>query len=855
MDQLLGPGIRLMRRLRVGGKFLAMAVLLLIPMSITSAGSMAGDTRQLRVASDERDGLVMIRPLMLVTGELSLLRIIVARGATATGSTTSALDVDLQASLARTDAADRAVGGRLGTRADWATLRPALVTLGLERAGARSATGPGPTAEELRTAETATITLIGRVADLSQLILDPQLDSYHTMIALVDRVPSIMECAAAVAERTDPARTSDLTDIADLSGRLSTDLASASAATHWPAYEGRIRRAAGPLQVAAPRFFADLSAAGRATADRSAADLTSIRSADAMITAAVGLTDGLAGALDVLLDRRQQALSTDRIEPVLLALAALAAGGYFLLGLLRGTTADIRRVVADVSVVTEATMELAPPLTGPDEFAQMSRAVAFARNRLTTLLGTLRHQATHDELTSLANRTLFVERLTDALTEPGHRVGVLVIDLDGFKDVNDSFGHGIGDRMLHIIGVRFEQAVPAGDVVARLGADQFGVLLIDVGPSGERLAGIVEALRSALLPPIDLDGRRLQVQASIGIATSGPDAAEPGSVAPDGLATDLMRNADVAVHVAKTSGKGRVARFEPAMHEETRLRTELSFELVHAIEQDRLFVLYQPIVDLDTESVTGVEALLRWNHPTRGLISPTVFVPLAEATGLIVPIGRWVLEQAVRQLGDWQREFPAAEPLSMDINLSPGQLTDPGLAGDVLTLIAETGVDPASIVLEITESALVHDVESALRRLHQLAAVGVRLALDDFGTGYSSLSYLRRLPVTILKIDKSFLTDEVSAGREQRRAADVLLRGIVQLGTGLGMDVVAEGVETRAQVTRLEQAGCHLGQGFLWSRPVPPDAIRDLLRGTAVLGGRMPAQRSAIAVDPPVSPS
>jgi EAL domain-containing protein (putative c-di-GMP-specific phosphodiesterase class I) len=243
------------------------------------------------------------------------------------------------------------------------------------------------------------------------------------------------------------------------------------------------------------------------------------------------------------------------------------------------------------------------------------------------------------------------------------------------------------------------------------------------------------------------------------------------------------------------------------------------------VERGELQLLYQPIVDLATDAVHGVEALARWNHPVRGLVPPTVFVPIAEATGTIVPIGRWVLHEAVTQLARWRAEFPDGYPLTMEANLSAGQLADPGLVPTVAGLVAETGLDPRDLTLEITESSLVEDLDAALRPLRQLSAIGVRLALDDFGTGYSSLTYLRRLPVSMLKIDRSFVADSDVA-----EPARVLLGGIAALGTGLGMQVVAEGVETERQACRVREAGCHLGQGFLWARPMPADEVTELLR-------------------------
>ena len=312
-------------------------------------------------------------------------------------------------------------------------------------------------------------------------------------------------------------------------------------------------------------------------------------------------------------------------------------------------------------------------------------------------------------------------------------------------------------------------------------------------------------------------------------------------------ARDLMRHAAVALSAAKAEGSAGVAFFKPAMQDETRDRTELSADLVSALEQGQFSMRYQPIVDVATGTLHGVEALIRWVHPTRGPVSPSTFVPLAEATGLIVPLGRWILREAVLQLAAWRQEFPDAYPLTLDVNLSADQLADTSLPGEVLSLINQTGIDPTRLVLEITESALMRDVDLAQRRLGQLSATGVRIALDDFGTGYSSLSYLRDLPVTVLKVDKSFVTGIEDPGS----AAWQLLSSVVDLGTRLGMSVIAEGIENDPQLDGLRRAGCHLGQGFLWSRPLSAEAVAELLRsGDLVMLGRRPAVGAQRTADP-----
>jgi diguanylate cyclase (GGDEF)-like protein len=406
--------------------------------------------------------------------------------------------------------------------------------------------------------------------------------------------------------------------------------------------------------------------------------------------------------------------------------------------------------------------------------------------------------------------------LDSAIADQPGQCAVLLADLNRFRDINDGFGHSIGDRLLRVVSARFRTAAERRNLVARLSGNEFAVLIYDA-VSMREVQQVIARMQVALLEPVNIDGRQLHVRARIGAAlhaTGHPSAVE------------LVRNADVALSAAKSQDGTTVTLFEPTMHDRTRDRTELSGDLVTAVARNQFTLVYQPIVDVTTGVLQGVEALARWMHPTRGPVSPTVFVPLAEASGQIIDLGRWVLHEALRQLAAWHREFPDHHQLTMDVNLSADQLTDTALAGMVLDRISLHQVDPRRIVLELTETALVRDQKTVLRRLEQLSAIGVRLALDDFGTGYSSLSYLRRLPVSVLKVDKSFVDDIESPDGQAAR----LLHDIVGLGAGLGMEVIAEGIESPGQVPVLRDAGCTLGQGFLWSRPLPAGEFTDLLR-------------------------
>jgi diguanylate cyclase (GGDEF)-like protein len=432
----------------------------------------------------------------------------------------------------------------------------------------------------------------------------------------------------------------------------------------------------------------------------------------------------------------------------------------------------------------------------------------------------LQHQAFHDSLTGLANRALFRDRAAHALARQvrGHgAVAVLFSDLDDFKTVNDSLGHEAGDQLLVAVAERLRAVMRPEDTTARFGGDEFAILLEETSEDGTRRAAerILEALRS----PFEFHGRQVVMHASIGAAITLDADTEPD---------DLLRQADLAMYNAKTLGKGRIAFYEPEMHIAAVTRMELKADLEQAIA-DKDFVLhYQPIVDLRSGRVAGVEALLRWNHAERGLVLPAEFIPIAEETGLIVPLGTWVIGEACRQLADWGDGAPpsnlAAERLSVWVNLSARQLQEPDFVETVAEILRSRGVQPERLTLEITESALMSDVDQSAATLHHLRALGVRLAIDDFGTGYSSLSYLERLPVGVLKIDRSF-TAAIGQGQD----VPVLVRSIVKLGKTLHMEVLAEGIETAEQLTRLRAIDCRLGQGYYFSRALPAEEVRDVL--------------------------
>jgi len=432
-----------------------------------------------------------------------------------------------------------------------------------------------------------------------------------------------------------------------------------------------------------------------------------------------------------------------------------------------------------------------------------------------TLEEELRRQAFHDSLTGLANRALFADRLEHALSRTrrfGQPVAVLFIDLDDFKTVNDSLGHGEGDLLLVAVAERLQTPLRAVDTIARMGGDEFAVLLEDPGDAGAPVE-VAQRLLAALEAPFERGGKELFVQASVGIAVSTSKSRTPG---------ELLRDADVSMYTAKSNGKNRVEVFKPSMHAAALARLALKGDLERALERKEFSLLYQPIIHLKSGQVTGVEALLRWHHPRRGVVGPTEFIPVAEETGLIIPLGRWVLNEACLQATAWDRETPT--PLRMSVNVSGRQIHQPGFTDEVARILAATGLDPARLTLELTESVLMQDVEVTTATLGELKRLGVRLAIDDFGTGYSSLSYLRRFPIDQLKIDRSFVAT-VNVGPDQ----SALVRSILKLGDTLHLETVAEGIEEADQLAELQGLGADLGQGFHFAKPLTSEAISTLL--------------------------
>jgi diguanylate cyclase (GGDEF)-like protein/PAS domain S-box-containing protein len=431
----------------------------------------------------------------------------------------------------------------------------------------------------------------------------------------------------------------------------------------------------------------------------------------------------------------------------------------------------------------------------------------------------LTRMAFHDSLTGLANRALMTDRLQQALARAERQFGrlaLLFLDLDNFKTINDSLGHDAGDELLIAVAARLRACLRGEDTAARLGGDEFTILLEEVSDSAEAVAA-AERITTAFSNPFCLRGRDVYVTASVGVAVSQTRGAS---------AEALLRSADLALYRAKASGKACLALYEPGMEANALDRLELETDLRHAVERQEFRLEYQPIFSILDGRLTEVEALVRWQHPTRGLLAPAVFIPLAEENGLILPIGRWVLEEACRQARLWQDSFTEGPPPIMDVNLSARQFQQPDLVSEIIRILDATGLEARNLKLEITESVLMDDADASLKTMQALRSLGIRLAVDDFGTGYSSLSYLQRFPVDTLKIDRSFVN---ALGRDPQSRA--IVQSVVLLAKTLGLDVTGEGVETTAQEAELRFLGCDQGQGFLFARPVPVDVLEAMLSG------------------------
>ncbi len=459
----------------------------------------------------------------------------------------------------------------------------------------------------------------------------------------------------------------------------------------------------------------------------------------------------------------------------------------------------------------------------------LTRSIRYAieRNRAEQQL---LHNAFHDTLTGLPNRALFGDRLDMALAgarrQPAGRFAVLFFDLDRFKNINDSLGHSVGDQLLVALARRLETIVRPGDSVARIGGDEFAILVNDMKDVSHAIQ-VAERVLAGFEAPFTIEANEVFISASIGIAVHDINTTDPDS---------MLRDADIAMYRAKAAGKGRYEIFDPQMHASAVALLKIETDLRRAVDRQEFVMHYQPIVTLKDRKIKGFEGLVRWQHPKKGLIAPTNFITVAEETGLIIPLGWWVMEQSCRQIREWQLRFPMNPPIFISVNVSGRLFVDNNVVEGILDILGRTGLPPESLRLEVTENVILEHSEAVMTKMRQLRAMGVQLSVDDFGTGYSSLSYLQRFQYDTLKIDRSFIS-----GPEAGADSQAIVETILSLASSLGIGVIAEGIETAEQMIKLRDLDCPQGQGFWFARPLNPVMVEELLGGddTTRISARM----------------
>ncbi|GIE78511.1 hypothetical protein Aph02nite_44610 [Actinoplanes philippinensis] len=808
------PAAALIGRLRYAQKFLLVGLVLLVPLVVTANSYIAVQREQIDATVREQQGLRYLRTLLVLAGDMVQAR----RSAVSAGFD---LSVNLDAALARVDEVDRQVSGSWQVHAEWGKTREAIVTTMEMATQAKSVQFT-----KYQEASDSILALIVTLGDRSGLIHDPDLDSNYIARMLQDWLPSLGDIAGRIADLLElnsqgqgDEQLKVFMELGKYFGVVSNSGQHLARAADAVAASGGDDGVVAAIRSQSRELHTVTEAMGGrlalAVKHQSLQQFPS-HSADAVRVATNNYASVAVSSLDRLLQIRIER-STDRIERVQgwLGMGALLAV-YLFAGFYISVATPVRRIVEALRAVAGGDLSRRVEISTKDEISFIAEVLNETIMTTEAATGRLALLASSDPLTSLPNRAAVLERLDAALLrvqQGSSLLAVLFIDLDRFKLVNDSFGHEAGDTVLRAVAERLITGMRRTDMVARLAGDEFVVISEEISEIGSAVS-VAERIVASISEPIRIavndTHRDVAIGASIGIAfvaTGNPVSAD-----------DLLRDADVAMYQAKQKGRGRVEIFDESLSAalEHRVRTEQ--DLRNAIQCDELVVFYQPIVEADTRSIVGFEALVRWQHPTRGLLAPDAFIPVAEESGLIVPLGAAVLLQACSQLSQWQRERPGCERLRMSVNVSALQLDHPSFIPTVAAVIETTDIDPASLWLEITETSLVADVERATAAFEALHDLGVGLALDDFGTGYSSLAYLQKFPMQALKIDRSFVD---RLGRDPEAA--VIVEMIIGVARTLRLLVIAEGVENEEQADELYGLGCTLYQGYHFGRPAPAE--------------------------------
>jgi diguanylate cyclase (GGDEF)-like protein len=826
MGWLFRPAAKLAGSLSYVQKFIVIALVMFIPLGFITMVHVDLEHSQIEFSAKERRGVAYMAPLVELTATA-----VANRHDVASGLAVGRGEMDI--GIARVDAADRRYGAGLGVSGEWVAARDLL------RAAHRAALPA--TFRAYNRAVDALLALIIRVGDRSNLTLDPDLDSYYLMDALQFRVPILLDVTgraidqAVLAARAkhDPS-TDVLINLAVANGVLSstrlalrTGIGTSVANTH----SGELRRRVPIALAAVDRAVLELE--GRLTAavkQRTLAKLGVAQPRDDPTSrasaAARSFARTIAAELDRLLAVRIDGLARRARTVQLVAILAGLLAIWLFVGFYLSVATPVRRMVAMLRAVGAGDLSQRVVVENRDELRFIANALNNTVAKTKEASDHLAHRATHDVLTGLPNRVLILDRLDQGLRRVERTAGqlaVLFIDLDRFKPINDSVGHEAGDEVLRTVADRLRKVLRPADTIGRLAGDEFIVLCEDL-PSEHHAVEIGGRVVTALSDPMLLrggaaDGREVSVGASVGIAFARTGQA--------GTPDQLLGDADVAMYRAKQRGRGRVEVFDEQLRVMLERRNSIQELLHRAIQEDQFRVVYQPMVDAASMAITGFEALVRWEHPTNGTLSPAEFIPVAEETGMIVPLGARVLREACQQTAAW-RTRPGGADLEVSVNLSARQLADAELVSTVTNALLDSGLPAEALWLEITETTIMDDAETASHTLGELRRLGIHLAIDDFGTGYSSLAYLRRFPIEQLKIDRSFV-DGLGTDPDD----DAIVALIISLAHTLRLRTVAEGVEAAEQLTTLRRLGCDTVQGFHISRPLPADLAGAAIGTTA----------------------
>jgi diguanylate cyclase (GGDEF)-like protein len=809
---LIWPASAMIGRLRYAQKFLVVGLVLLVPLGFTASAYIGLQRTEISSTTREQYGLQYLRSLIVLTGDIVQAR----RSAVSKGFESP---VNLNSDIAQVDGIDKRMNGVLRLSTAWAGARRLVV--------AAADTENQPKADRFlayQTASDAVLALIVTLGDRSSLIHDPDIDSNYIAEALQYWLPSLCDVSGRIADLMELRTVESVTDqlevfielgkyygIVSNIRQLITHAADAVAGTATNQHVGSaIQEQSRALNAATAALGDRLSLA---VAHRSLREFPS-HSADAVRVAVNNFASVAVTALGRLLQSRIEK-SMQRIKKIELwtGLGAIMTV-YLFAGFYRSVSSPVRTIVEMLRAVARGDLSRRVKVTTRDELSYV--ATVLNETIATTEAATRRlaHQATRDALTNLPNRAVVIDRLEHALSRSRRTqelLAVLFIDLDRFKLVNDSLGHDSGDAVLRAVARRLSEVVRESDTVARLAGDEFVVISEDLRDTAHAVAA-AERVVASLSQPIEIsaDGtsHEVTIGASVGIAfvTGVTDAS----------ASDLLRDADVAMYRAKQRGRGRVEIFDESLSAAVEHRAQIQHDLRRAIDSDELLVYYQPIIDTLRSTIVGFEALVRWQHQTRGFLTPDQFIPIAEECGLIVPLGAKVLLDACRQAAEWRATVPGQEQLRISVNVSAAQFAHPTFIPTVSSALELSGLNAEALWLEITETSVHADLEAARVILDALRGLGVHLALDDFGTGYSSLTYLRKFPVQVLKIDRSFIG---GLGNNQEDSAIVEM--IMNLAKTFDLLVIAEGVETEDQVEELRRLGCTTCQGYHFGRPVP----------------------------------